>query len=104
MVTGRLRLPAGGGALVLGAWPRLRKHLRVSDSLLMGLGVVILANSRPYEGLVLSLPLVAAMLWWLAGKHHPEFKIAFSLCFATTVSSSCLWRLGDWLLLSPSHW
>ena len=71
-------IAALGGALVLGAWPRLRKHLRVSDSLLMGLGVVILANSRPYEGLIFSLPFVAAMLWWLAGKQHPLFKISFS--------------------------
>lgn len=71
-------IAALGGALVLGAWPRLRKHFRVSDSLLMGLGVVILANSRPYEGLIFSLPVVAAMLLWLAGKQHRQFKIAFS--------------------------
>jgi hypothetical protein len=71
-------IAALGGALVLGAWPRLRKHLRVSDSLLMGLGVAILANSRPYEGLIFCLPVVAAMLWWLAGKQHLQFKISFS--------------------------
>src|SRR5579872_5275128 len=41
-----------GGALVLGAWPRIRERLRASDSLLMGIGLIILANSRPYEGLV----------------------------------------------------
>jgi hypothetical protein len=69
-------IAALGGALVLGAWPRLRKHLRVSDSLLMGLGVVILANSRPYEGLLFCLPVVGAMLLWL-WKQHPHFKIAF---------------------------
>src|SRR6202167_4430134 len=54
-----------GGALVLGAWPRLRRHPRVRDSLLMGFGLVVLANSRPYEGLIFSLPVAAAMLWWL---------------------------------------
>jgi hypothetical protein len=66
-----------GGALVLGTWPRLRKHLRVRDALLMGLGLVILANSRPYEGLVLSLPVAVAMLWWLLGKERPRFKLSF---------------------------
>ncbi|MFZ0419553.1 MAG: hypothetical protein WAM04_15745 [Candidatus Sulfotelmatobacter sp.] len=61
------------GALVLGAWPRLRKHLRVRDSLLMALGLVILANSRPYEGLLFAIPIAFAMLFWLLGKHHPAF-------------------------------
>jgi hypothetical protein len=65
-----------GGALVLGAWPRLRKHPRISHALLMGLGLVILANSRPYEGLVFSLPVAAAMLWWLIGKRRPAFHLS----------------------------
>jgi hypothetical protein len=68
---------AFGGALVLGAWPRLRKHVRVRDSLLMGVGLVILANSRPYEGFVFSLPVGAALLLWLAGKRGPNFKLSF---------------------------
>jgi hypothetical protein len=67
-----------GGALVLGAWPRLRKRLQVSDALFMGLGLVILANSRPYEGLVFSIPVAAAMLWWLAGKFHPPFRLSLA--------------------------
>jgi hypothetical protein len=54
-----------GGALVLGAWPRIRKRLRATDSLLMGIGLVILANSRPYEGLVLAIPVAVAMVWWM---------------------------------------
>jgi len=69
---------AFGGALVLGAWPRLRRHLRLRDSLLMGLGLVILVDSRPYEGLVFSLPVAAAMLLWLAGKGRPQFKFSLS--------------------------
>ncbi len=63
-----------GGALVLGAWPRLRKHLRIGDALLMGLGLVILANTRPYEGLVFAIPVAFAMLSWLLGKNRPTFR------------------------------
>src|ERR1700678_204877 len=69
---------AFGGALVLGAWPRLRRDLRVRASLLMGLGLVVLANSRPFEGLVFSLPVAAAMLWWLASKKRPALKASLS--------------------------
>jgi len=65
---------AVGGALVLGAWPRLRKHLRVRDAVLMALGLAILANSRPYEGLLFSLPVAFAMLFWLFRKNHPPFS------------------------------
>ena len=62
-----------GGALVLGAWPRLRQHLRTRDALLMSLGLVILANSRPYEGLMFAIPVAFAMLFWILGKKRPAF-------------------------------
>jgi hypothetical protein len=63
-------IAALGGALVLGAWPRIRKHLRVRDALLMSLGLILLANSRPYEGLIFSVPVALAMLFWLPGRGH----------------------------------
>ena len=65
-----------GGALVLGAWPRIRKRLSAYDALLMALGLVILANSRPYEGLVLSIPVALAVIFWLAGSKHPPFRLS----------------------------
>jgi hypothetical protein len=58
-------LPALGGVLVLGALPRIQRHARLRDALLMGFGLVILANTRPFEGFVFSLPIAAAMLVWL---------------------------------------
>lgn len=60
-----------GGALVLGALPRIKRHQRVRDALLMGLGLAMLANSRPFEGFVLSLPVAAALLLWLLGNKRP---------------------------------
>ena len=47
---------ATGGALVLGGIQRLMSQPRVRDSLLTGVGLAILANSRPFEGLLVSLP------------------------------------------------
>jgi len=64
-----------GGALVLGALPRLRCHQHVRDGLWMALGLAILANSRPYEGLVLSLAVAASMLAWLIGSRRPRLSI-----------------------------
>jgi hypothetical protein len=61
-------LPALAGMLVLGAWPRIEKHLRVRDSLLLGVGLIILANTRPYEGMVFSLPIGVALVRLISRK------------------------------------
>jgi hypothetical protein len=59
-------VPATGGALVVGALPRLMRFRRSRDALLMAVGIAILAYSRPWEGLVLtaaSLAVLADSLW-----------------------------------------
>jgi hypothetical protein len=65
---------AMGGALVLGAWPRLRKTMSGISGFAMGAGLVILANSRPYEGLVFSIPIAIAMMAWIIGRNRPEVR------------------------------
>jgi hypothetical protein len=47
-------LAATGGALVLGGTRSLLKEPQIHRALLTGAGLTILANSRPYEGLLLS--------------------------------------------------
>ncbi len=65
-----------GGALVLGALPRIKQDRRLRDTLLMGLGFAILANSRPYEGLFFGIPVAVAMLAWLWKLKRSDLKRA----------------------------
>jgi len=67
---------ATGGALLLGALGRLKRRPSVPTALLLGLGIAILANSRPYEGLLLCIPAGVWFLAWLAGKIHARFSLA----------------------------
>ena len=62
----------GGGALVIGAFRRIVRKPRSGDAFLMGLGMAILANSRPYEGLVLSLLVTSALVGWMLSKEGPS--------------------------------
>jgi hypothetical protein len=73
-------ITALGGALILGALPRFKKHPRHRYSLLMGIGVVLIALARPYEGVLLCLPVGLALGHWLAfGKNRPSPAAAFRL-------------------------
>ena len=76
----------------------------------MGSGLVLLANSRPYEGLVLSLPVgVALVAWWLTGR-RPAFKdrvlwvalpIVVVLALAWTAMRYYFWRVTGHPLRMP---
>ena len=63
---------------MLGAWPRIKRSQRTHDVLLMGVGLAILANSRPYEGFILCLPVALAMLAWMGGSTGPDIRVSLS--------------------------
>jgi len=71
-------LAALGGALVFGALPRIKLHPHARDALLMAVGLVILANTRPYEGLIFSLPVAASMFAWLVKPPRPQFAVVIA--------------------------
>lgn len=74
-------LAATGGALVLGAIPRLRRRPRVREGILLALGLVMMANSRPYEGLVFSIAVAGGLLVWLKGRKLPSWPLLFRRMF-----------------------
>lgn len=64
-----------GGALVFGALPRLLRSPRASYAIILGIGVVILAFSRPLEGLLACIPVFAVMTLWMYKSNSPPMTI-----------------------------
>jgi hypothetical protein len=69
-------IAALGGALVLGAMPRIKRQALFRHAMLMALGIVLLIYTRPYEGMLLCLPVAAVLGHWLfKGKNRPNAAI-----------------------------
>ncbi|HJX94655.1 MAG TPA: hypothetical protein VJ324_03485 [Candidatus Acidoferrum sp.] len=101
-----------GGALVLGALARIARRLSVSNALLLGLGVAILANSRPYEGFLFCVPAGLWLFWWLIGKTKSHttagaririvlLPLSAVLVFTVAFIGYYNWRLTGNALLMP---
>jgi len=67
-----------GGALVLGALPRIKRRRLVRDALLMGLRLSLLANTRPYESLFFCVPVAISLFVWMTGKNGPPLSQSLS--------------------------
>ena len=52
-----------GGALFLGAWGRLMTDITARISIVLAVGMIILANTRPFEGMLLVVPLMISILF-----------------------------------------
>jgi hypothetical protein len=102
---------ATGGALLLGTLPRVIRFERYRDAFLMGLGLTILANSRPYEGLVLSMPVAFSILSWIFGKaeafwgrfRHVVVPLTLVVLLGALASGYYCWRVTGNPLLMPQQ-
>ena len=91
-----------GGALVLGSLPRMVRLQRARHAITMGAGLAILANSRPYEGMVLSIPVAIGLLIWIVSTRRPTLavkfrRVVFPLCltlaFGFAMTGYYFWRV-----------
>lgn len=103
---------ATGGALVLGALARIGRRATVGNALLLGLGVAILANSRPYEGFLFCIPTGMWLIAWLAGKMKSRNSLSLRIRVILLPLAVCIvlllgfmgyynWRLTGNALLMP---
>lgn len=83
-----------GGALVFGGLRRFPSSFRVADGLLIGLGVGIFANTRPFEGLVTCAATALALIVWIC-RARIQMKAAgllrVFLPFAAVLALTALW-------------
>ena len=96
-------LSAFGGALLIGALPRLLRRPRVRHAIIAAAGVAILSQSRPFEGALLSLPIGTILVLQLARKR--EFRVlAVLACTGVAIGAATLyynWRVTGNALLWP---
>ena len=77
---------AAAGALVVGAVPRLARRPSAGVAALAALGVVALANSRPYEGAVTVAAAAAALFIWRRRTRRPFRELLAWLVLAPAVA------------------
>src|SRR5271166_6415255 len=71
---------ASAGCLLLGALPRLARRVKSKDVVLAAIGLVLLANTRPYEGLVMSVAAIVALLFLRRRQHRSLAKLLSLRC------------------------
>jgi hypothetical protein len=90
-----------GGAMVLGAFGRLRRKASLSNGVLLGLGAAILLNSRPYESLFFGAPVGIALLLWLFAASQKEkgrarWKFGFAPAACILLFTFCAMAYYNW--------
>ncbi|KAF0249004.1 MAG: Uncharacterized protein FD167_1590, partial [bacterium] len=64
--------------MIFGAVRRITRKPTASNSLWLALGLSALVSSRPFEGLIISLPVLAFLFFWLLfSKKRPILTLTF---------------------------
>jgi len=84
-----------GGALLFGALPRFIRSRRPRDAVIGVLGVAVMANSRPYEGLVFSLAVAVAFVA-LAKPGKPGLMSALAPATGVLLCVAALMAYYNW--------
>src|SRR5260221_2453235 len=101
---------ATGGALVIGAFPRIVRKAPLRHVLLLGLGTAFLANSRPLEGAIFCLPVFVALGAWLYSLRSTRlsaamYRVLLPLLFTTVCLIGFIgydnWRVTQSPLVFP---
>jgi hypothetical protein len=93
-------LAAGGSALLFGGLRRTWRKPRVVSSVLSAVGVVILANTRLYEGLLVCLVPAVLLAWWLVWNDRVAVRarlISWAAPFAAVLV------IGGTLMIAYNH-
>lgn len=86
-----------GGALVLGAFGRIKRRPSPGMGISLGLGVAILFNSRPYESVFFCLPVAVAILFWLRREFQEVETRRAALRLVVIPAGVILLFAGGWM-------
>jgi hypothetical protein len=85
-----------GGALAIGALPRVLRRKRLRDVVMLAAGLALLANSRPLEGLIFSIPIAIWLAVWLVRKDSIKFQAKVRRTILPLLAIACC--VGSWMI------
>jgi hypothetical protein len=85
-----------GGCLLYGGWFRWHRQRRWTAGLWMALGWYLLANTRPYEGLLVSVPIGVLLVrwWWARPTWREQLRLLVPLAVGLILAAGL--TLGYW--------
>jgi len=90
-------IAALGGALILGAFPRFKRGPSARYAFTMAIGAALLVITRPYEGMLLCLAVLAALVYWARRWVRPRRPAAAVIVRGAIPSLALLVAVTCWM-------